>query len=154
MLQSKEAGLVILVTNAALRLVPPDWEIHVCENCWQEPNCGAWVAGFRMSLLERGMWVPTPVTATCLAYFLHEVGHVVLKQPLTRIVGTVETERLEREASEWAKEFMESYSLPVPPRAWEFMRFAWESSGPNLPDWAPEGTPADVLAELARRRET
>lgn len=112
--------------------------VNTCSICTSYPRCGAFMASycstaFDAPILSTEIYVPPPESPECLMIGLHEVGHVMLKHPnisgLTAPPGTPQRGALEREASEWARAFMEERGTPVPSETWELLEAFWINAG-------------------------
>lgn len=117
--------------KALEQFLSPDIEIHSCQNCYAEQDCGVYLANFRGSPVWKKIFIPTPETETCLFVLLHEVGHFVFKHD-----PHVRNLQQELQASEWAKSFMAANGVEVPAELWQ-KALAWAGTNRDNPIIVP-----------------
>lgn len=121
--------------EAIRRFVPPNVKLSVVPEAPDFPLCGTDRINFHSPSVDgffyqpekpRTMVIPVPTTPLCMFIALHEVGHIAVGS-LSRWTNTREDER---NASRWAKAWMEAHDLPVPPEVWAQATTQWMEREP------------------------
>lgn len=85
------------------------------------------------------LWVPHPTTPDTLLVLLHELGHIVHKDPgissgLAEMFGSAEAAEdsgqpphAECLASHWARDYMTARGVAVTPECWDWVRQQWQN---------------------------